>query len=448
MRGQWVRRVGACVVVGLAIHLAPAALAAQAVPGTGDQGQATSTLRGRVLEASSDAPVPDAVLRLSGTQVSAVSDAAGAFVLRGVPPGAHTLEVRHPDFGSHALEIQGNQGGETFEVAIRLSRDGMAMELLGVSAPAAVGVPQAPRDVLLTETNLPIPLADPTRYAGTVVERHRLQMLTAGARNLGDLIVRAVPGVRELNPDPTLDGTRCLEFGASGPISLTMAPAGCRHPQVYLDGVIVSDPSMVYDLTALEGVEWIQAIPASEAASEFGGATYGVLFVATTGSRGTLFPRGRNVMGTRRRTFDWTEDPQGHPFLRAFLASAAGTAAGLAAGVEMGRQCIYVEEGTDELDSSCSQAGTAGVSLAAVVLPALGSAVGARYGGTTAYSRGRFLPAVMGAGLAIVPGYIYSLVTVGSGADASNIVGKAFLLVGTPLATTLADRLYRSVRSR
>ncbi|HSG48400.1 MAG TPA: hypothetical protein VLA43_11345, partial [Longimicrobiales bacterium] len=113
---------------------------------------------------------------------------------------------------------------------------------------------------------------------------------------------------------------------------------------------------------------------------------------------------------------------------------------------EVGRQCIYVEEGTQELDSSCSQAGTAGVSLAAVVIPALTSAIGARYGGTTALSRGRFLPAVMGAGLAIIPGYIYSLVTVGDGVGASNAVGTTFLLVGTPLVTTLADRLFRTLR--
>ena len=404
--------------------------------------QATSTLRGTVTDAGTGAAVADAVLRLAGSQVSAVSDAAGSFVLRGMPPGAHTLELRHPDYGEHALDLRVNRGGETFDVAVHLSGQGMSMEVLK----ATVEETPPARDILLTENELMVPPADPTRYAGTVVERYRLQQLIGGARDLGDLIVRAIPAVRELEPDPTLDGTRCLQFGSTGPISLTMAPAGCRHPQVYLDGVILSDPSMAYDITSLEGVEWIQAIPAGEAAGDVGGATYGVILVATTGSRGTLFPRGGRRTASTRSTFDWADDPQGHPFLRTFLASAAGTAIGLAAGREVGRQCIYVEEGTQELDSSCSQAGTAGVSLAAVVIPALTSAIGARYGGTTALSRGRFLPAVMGAGLAIIPGYIYSLVTVGDGVGASNAVGTTFLLVGTPLVTTLADRLFRTLR--
>ncbi|HSG50141.1 MAG TPA: carboxypeptidase-like regulatory domain-containing protein, partial [Longimicrobiales bacterium] len=284
---------------------------AQDAPG----GQATSTLRGTVTDAATGAAVADAVLRLAGSQVSAVSDAAGSFVLRGMPPGAHTLELRHPDYGEHALDLRVNRGGETFDVAVHLSGAGMSMEVLE----ATVEETPSARDVLLTENELLVPPADPTRYAGTVVERYRLQQLIGGARDLGDLIVRAIPAVRELEPDPTLDGTRCLQFGSTGPISLTMAPAGCRHPQVYLDGVILSDPSMAYDITSLEGVEWIQAIPAGEAAGDFGGATYGVILVATTGSRGTLFPRGGRRTASTRSTFDWADDPQGHPFLRTFL---------------------------------------------------------------------------------------------------------------------------------
>lgn len=433
------RRWGLLAAVTTAVAAWSGAMPAMAQDAPG--GQATSTLRGTVTDAATGAVIADAVLRLADTQVSAVSDGTGAFVLRGMPPGTHTLEVRHPDYGEHALELQVHRGGETFDVAVRLSEAGMAMEILAAAAEASTA-----RDVLLAERELLVPPADPTRYAGTVVERYRLQQLVGGARDLGDLIVRAIPMVRELEPDPTLDGTRCLQFGSAGPLSLNLAPAGCRHPQVYLDGVILSDPSMAYGITGLDGVEWIQAIPASEAASEFGGATYGVILVATTGSRGTLFPRGGRRTASTQATFDWANDPEGHPFLRTFLASAAGTAIGLAAGREVGRQCIYVEERTQELDSSCSQAGTAGVSVAAVVIPALTSAVGARYGGTTATSRGRFVPAAMGAGLAIIPGYIYSLVTVGDGVGASNAVGTTFLLLGTPLVTTLADRLFRSMR--
>jgi len=388
--------------------------------------------------------VSDVVLRIAGTQVTAVSAADGASVLRGIDPGVHTLEIRAPGADLRALALSVSRGGEIFEVALHLSPDGVSMEILAAALAPSDQAPQAPPPV--TEVVLAVPPADPTRYAGVVVERQRLLQLSGGARNVGELVARAVPALRVVEGERQADGALCLEFGSNRQVSLENAVVGCRHPQVYLDGVILGSPSMAYSLTNTEGLEWIQAIPPGEAAAEFGGATYGVILIATTGSRGTLFPRSTRRLATSRSTFDWSQDPQGHPFLKTFLFAAAGTAAGLAAGVEVGRECIFVEDRTQELDSRCSQAGTAGVSLAAVVLPAFGSALGARFGGATERSRGQLLPALMGAGLAIVPGYIYSLVTVGNGVDASNAAGKAFLLVGTPLLTTLADRMYRSLR--
>lgn len=431
-------------VLTLGAPALPSPLQGQDAPSGGAVAQATSTIRGEVRDAESGELLPDVVLRLSDTQVSAVSDGAGRFVLRGIPVGTHSLEIAGPDRGTQRLSLAVNRGGEAFEVVLHLASDAVSMEVLdAVPAPGAVPDPVA---VPVTETVLEVPPADPDRYAGTVVERARLIQLSGGARNIGELLARAVPLLRPQESDRLVDGDLCLEFGASGPVSLNQEPIGCRHPQVYLDGVILGDPALAYELTNVEGMEWIQAIPPGEAAAEFGGAPNGVILIATTGSRGTLFPRSTRRLSTSRTTFDWDQDPQGHPFLKTFLFSAAGTALGLAAGVEVGRQCIFVEDRTQELDSSCSQAGTAGVSLAAVALPALGAALGARIGGATDRSRGQLMPALLGAGLAIVPGYIYSLVTVGNGVDASNAAGKAFLLLGTPLVTTLADKLYRTLR--
>lgn len=437
-------RIGRTVAVtaGLCLGMAALPLRGQEFGVGPGPGQTTSTIRGNIFDAASEEPVSDVVLRIAGTQVTAVSDADGAFVLRGIDPGVHTLEIRAPGGDLRALALSVSRGGEIFEVALHLSPDGVSMEILGaVAAPAP-----APAEIPVTQTEFVIPPADPTRYAGQVVERQRLLQLSGGARNVGELVARAVPALRVVEGERQADGALCLEFGSNRQVSLENAVIGCRHPQVYLDGVILGTPSMAYSLTNTEGLEWIQAIPPGEAAAEFGGATYGVILIATTGSRGTLFPRSTRRLATSRSTFDWSQDPHGHPFLKTFLFAAAGTAAGLAAGVEVGRECIFVEDRTQELDSRCSQAGTLGVSLAAVVLPAFGSAVGARFGGATERSRGQLLPALMGAGLAIVPGYIYSLVTVGNGVDASNAAGKAFLLLGTPLLTTLADRMYRNLR--
>jgi hypothetical protein len=83
---------------------------------------------------------------------------------------------------------------------------------------------------------------------------------------------------------------------------------------------------------------------------------------------------------------------------------------------------------------------------AALALPALGSALGAHLGGRTQASEGRWIPALVGAGLALLPGYGFSLSTVGSGVQATNTAGMVFLVAGTPLFTAVADRLYRRLR--
>lgn len=147
-----------------------------------------------------------------------------------------------------------------------------------------------------------------------------------------------------------------------------------------------------------------------------------------------------------RASFDWTQDPAGHSFGRTFLGAAAGNALGLAAGLAVGRQCVFVEEGTEEIDFSCGNAGVAGAGLAAVALPAVGGAVGARLAGGTDRSRGRLVPAVVGGAMGVLPGYIFSLSTVGGGVETMNAVGVGFLLVGAPLITTVADRLFRTLR--
>ena len=84
--------------------------------------------------------------------------------------------------------------------------------------------------------------------------------------------------------------------------------------------------------------------------------------------------------------------------------------------------------------------------LAAMALPALGSALGARLGGSTDQSVGRLVPGLLGAAMMIFPGYAFSLSTVGGGTEVANGVGHAFLVVGAPVVAALADRLFRRLR--
>ena len=151
-------------------------------------------------------------------------------------------------------------------------------------------------------------------------------------------------------------------------------------------------------------------------------------------------------MRSRRTTFDWEQDPAGHPFWRALALSAVGSTAGLVAGREVWRRCVYVDAVTREQERTCPRPEVAAMGAVAVALPALGSALGAHFGGRTEGSQGRWVPAVLGATLALLPGYGFTLATVGNGVEATNTAGMVFLVAGTPLFTALADRLYRTLR--
>lgn len=349
------------------------------------------------------------------------------------------------------MAVSVRRAGERFSVVIRLSAEGMAVEIVG-AVPAAEPAPElaAVFPVTVTEDVVLNPTEGPAVRAGTVVDKARIAQLSGGSRNVGDLIRRALPTLQARTSDGSVGDGLCLEFRGTAGRSLGpgRSSSTCNSPQIYLDGVALTDPAAAYTMTAFEGIQWIQAIPPGEAGAQFGQSTYGVILIATT-SGGTRMgaPAGPGLMvRSRRSTFDWEQDPNGHDFLRTFLAAAAGNAAGLAAGLAAGRRCVYVEDGTREIATRCSNAGVAGVGVAAFALPAMGSALGAHFGGSTSVSVGRWVPALIGAGMAIFPGYAFSLTTVGGGVEATNNAGKAFLLVGTPLLTTLADRLYRRLR--
>ena len=415
------------------------------------QAQESSLLQGSVVDAATGTRVPDVIIRVGGTNVSAVSDAEGRFVLRGLPVGAHSLEVRHPMYGGHSVDLAVSRGGEEFEVAIQISSTGVRVEVVDATPAMEAAPPIASAvPVTYTEEIALAPASGPAVRAGTVVDRSRIQQMAGASRNVGDLLRRAMPTLQVREFDGMAGDALCLEFrGTQGrSMSETRSGGTCNNPQVYLDGVPLTDPAMAYGMTAFEGIQWIQAIPPGEVGAQFSSATYGVILIATTSGATRMAPASSYLVRSRRTTFDWELDPNGHNFLRAFLGSAVGNAVGLAAGREVGRQCIYIEDRTQEIETSCPKAGVAGVGLVAFALPALGSALGAHWGGGTDVSVGRWIPALIGAGMAIFPGYVYALTTVGGGVEATNNAGMAFLLVGTPLLTTVADRLHRKLRNR
>ncbi|MDT8342131.1 MAG: TonB-dependent receptor plug domain-containing protein [Longimicrobiales bacterium] len=402
---------------------APGAAAAQA---TGEP-PATVDIRGEVLDAATRVGIPDVILRVLGTDVSAATDRDGAFVLRAVPVGRWEVEVTHLRYGStrHGIAVDAGVG---LWLEVRVAEEAIELEALVVEAETAVQRERRTTGASFWE-----------------VTREQIEAAAGTSRHMGDLISKTVPGIRVRQSNNLSRTDICMEFRAAASISIVNARP-CNHPAIYMDGVPITDPQFFYGTMGLDDIERIQVIPPGEAGTRYGsGSLYGVMLIETR--RPGFDERAgvdRLAPGRPAVTFDWELDPAGHPTGRTILGGLAGNAVGMAIGVTLARQCIDVVD--RQIRSSCGLGGTVGAGAAAVLFPAFGAALGARLAGSTERSQGTLIPALVGAGLMLFPGYAFSLSTVGEGSGTVNGVGYFLLGVGVPLAVTLADRLYRRLR--
>ncbi len=409
-------------VVLLCVALLGAAEAAAA--------QQTMDVPGVVVDVSTGKGIADVILRVTGTDVSAATDAHGRFVLRGVPGGEWTIQVDHVAYGSHGHRINVVPGQEA-SLRIRLTPAAIELETLVVQAQSARSRAERAQGASLH-----------------VVTRDEIERALGTSKHLGDLIRQTVPGIKMRQTTNLAGIDVCLEFRDAASVSL-LNTRPCSHPKVYVDGVEVANPNYLYGTIGLQNIERIQMVPPGDAGARYGtGSLYGVLLIETRspGADRTGGDRPVTPMDLQRRSaFDWSRDPQGHPLLRTSVGAFLGNGVGLAAGVAIGRRCVGVND-RDEIVTSCGPAGNAAAVVAAMALPAAAAALGARWGGTTAASRGRLLPALLGAGMMVFPGYAFSMATVGGGTEMANAVGGVMLVLGTPLLVTLADRMFRDLR--
>lgn len=104
-------------------------------------------VRGTVTEAETDEPIDRVEVLISGTTLSAVTDAAGRFELRGLPPGAHRLTARRVGYRQVRTEFELGPGEELEVSNAALAMPGGAMELAPIVVEAEA-VPAAQRHLL------------------------------------------------------------------------------------------------------------------------------------------------------------------------------------------------------------------------------------------------------------------------------------------------------------
>jgi hypothetical protein len=412
---------GALACLGLAVLALTLALCAAG------SAQETIEVPGVALDASSRRGIEGVVLFVVGTDISAASDENGAFVLRGLGPGRWVLRARHVAYGEHEHELVVAPGADV-RIEVRMAQEAIELE-----------------EVLVETESSRIQAERARGSSRNVVERPQIERALGVSRHLGDLIRQTVPGIRMRQANNLVGTDVCLEFRSATDISLLERQA-CNHPLLLLDGVPVSNPNFAYGTIGLNTIQRIRVMPPGEAGARYGtGSLYGVLLIETRDPRPDVGELRSGAFSGGRATFDWSLEPSGHNGWRTAGAAFLGNAVGLAAGLAVGSNCIGIDE-RDQIVTKCGGFANVGAGVAAFAIPAVTSAIGARLGGGTDGSVGRLGPALIGATMALLPGYVYSLSTVGRGSDTANAAGAVLLLVGTPLAVTVADKLFRNSR--
>jgi TonB-linked SusC/RagA family outer membrane protein len=264
-------------VLAVAAALA-AAVAALPVGVAPVRAQQTGAIQGTVIEAGTQRPLPNVGVSVAGTQLTALTNPQGRYLLVNVPAGERVLHLELLGY-AQAVQPVTVRSGETAvaNVALTLTAIGL-QEIVVTGVAGATQRAKVPFDIAkVTMADMPVPGVS----AGTAI-----QGKVAGAS-----VVQA-SGRPGSAPSILLRGPAILN-----------AVGRSQEPMYIVDGVILN-ASMV-DLDALD-IEDIEVVRGAAAASLYGSrAANGVIQITTR--------RGRGVDGVRytaRTEFGRSEMPR------------------------------------------------------------------------------------------------------------------------------------------
>jgi len=225
-------------------------------------------LSGELLDQLTGSPIPQAVVRIEGTSLQALSGPDGRFVFSGVRPGRYLLEIRHLGYNVQSDEVEVPAGQDVF---LRMRVAPQAVELAGIEVTTRSAVEEITR---LT------PFRRDIVYGPTMLEEERRGALAFEVLRRGSPGLQVTEVYRESGP-PQL----CIQ---SNRRVQSLSGGGCDMVQVVVDGTRIA-PDQAGDFlrtlpaSEIESIEFLPPTQATILYGTSGGTANGVVVVYTRG---------------------------------------------------------------------------------------------------------------------------------------------------------------------
>ncbi len=382
--------------------------------------QQTGAVSGNIVDRESLQPIAQALVRVRGSELSALTDARGYFQIAPVPVGKQVLVVQHVAYGEHADSVDVPADSDV-QLKIRLSRQAIQLSAIVVEARTE-----------LERRRLT------SGHGFNEILRAQIDDAARRGLDLGQLLRDGMPGIR-VRQTGRLGTSYCVEYRGGGSRGVS-----CNEVAVFIDGVRASAPSSLYSTLPLQQIERLELLSPGEAGTRYGlSAGSGVLVIETRQGPRTEMRRTqeRQMLG-----FDWSLEASPYRWARVGTMSLLANAIGLGLGLVILDQCLYVRDQGATLGTRCGSLTTTGAGLLGLTLPGVSGSVAAHWAGATERSKGRVAPSAIMGTLTVATGYLLFVQGESGGSSGTRTAGLVVLTVGTPLVATFADRAFRALR--
>jgi hypothetical protein len=376
--------------------------------------QETGVVSGQVVDAESGRAVTG-VLIVIGDAPATITNQGGYFAVADVPVGRQFVQLTHLGYGEHAQDVLVEPDVE-LSLTIRLSVQAIELE------------------PLLVETGTELEQRRRTSgYGMNEIQREEIEAAASAGLGLTELLQTSMPGTLA-----SVSGTArtCVMYRSIRRIG----ERGCQEVSVFIDGVLIANPSYIYQTMPLQDIERMEMLSPGQAGLRYGTASgQAVLLIETRQGEAT-----RRVDASRFVTgFQWRGEEAPYDWAKVLASTFVVNAVVVASSLALAERCLWSPEiGSLGLRTRCNGFNTASIGLLSIAVPAVTGGMVARWGGRTDRTTGRLAPMALAGAMALTGGYLLVI----QGGDSATKVGYGVLAAGVPLTLALADRIFRVLR--